>query len=59
VKTTVNLIVDGELATGDTSEKTTVNCSGDACGDDEVSCTLSTDFVGTRVEDVELDHHVD
>jgi hypothetical protein len=58
VRTTVHLVADGDMASGDTDEKTTVKCSGELCGDDEMSCTVSTDFVGTRVEDVDLEHQV-
>jgi hypothetical protein len=53
--------VDDELVTGVYKVKHTVDCagSGNSCDGVPWSCSETTDFVGTEVEDVDLQHHVD
>lgn len=63
VTTTVDheleLAIDGELVTGEYKVKTNVTCNGELCDGVPYSCTATVEFVGTEVEDVDLQHHVD
>jgi hypothetical protein len=62
VSTTVEhdfeLAIDGELVTGEYKVKTKVACTGEFCEGVPYSCTSTSDFVGTEVEDVDLEHKV-
>ncbi len=53
------LAIDGELVTGEYKVKTKVACTGEFCDGVPYSCTSTQEFVGTEVEDVDLQHHVD
>jgi len=57
--TTIKMTVVDQVVTGTAKTKTTISCKGATCGASIPSCTTSTTFVGTEVEDVELDHAVD
>jgi hypothetical protein len=52
------LTVDGELVTGEAKLKYSYDCSGDGCAGIPSNCTATTEFVGTEVEDVDLEHNV-
>ena len=56
--TTIQMTVDGKAVTGTVSEKVSITCRGNNCGDAIPSCTTTTNFVGTEVDDVELKHEV-
>lgn len=56
--TDVEMAIDGALVTGESKAKTSYKCSGTNCGDVPPSCTITTEFVGTEVEDVDLQHQV-
>jgi hypothetical protein len=58
VKTSADLEIDGELVTGRVRVKTSYACVGSSCGDIPRSCTITTEFVGTEIEDVNLEHAV-
>lgn len=55
---TIDIIVDGDAISGSSVWKTTYGCAGTTCGDKIPTCTRTTDFVGTRVEDIELKHDI-
>jgi len=57
VTTSVDMTTDGALVTGELVVKASYACSG-ACGDLPPSCTIKTEFIGTEVEDVQLEHAV-
>jgi hypothetical protein len=54
----VDMTVDGALVFGEIKEKLTYSCSGQGCGQTPPSCTRTVEFVGTEVEDVQLEHDV-
>jgi hypothetical protein len=56
--TEVEMTVDGELAFGEVKIKTSWSCNGQGCGEVPPSCTQTIEFVGTEVEDVNLEHDV-
>ena len=53
------MAVDGELVTGEYKIKTKVACTGEFCDGVPYSCTATSEFVGTEVEDLDLQHNVD
>lgn len=53
---TVDIIVDGDAISGTSTWKTTYGCAGTTCGDKVPSCTRTTDFVGTHVDEIQLNH---
>lgn len=55
----LDLAIDGELVTGEYTVKTNVSCNGEFCDGVPYSCTSTVEFVGTEVEDLDLQHHVD
>jgi hypothetical protein len=55
----VELVIDAELVTGSYKIKETVDCVGEFCEGIPWTCSNTVDFVGTEVEDVDLQHHVD
>ena len=55
---TVDVIVEGEAISGSSVWKTTYGCAGTTCGDKIPTCTRTTDFVGTHVEEIELKHEL-
>lgn len=55
---TVNVITDGDAISGTNTWKTTFACAGTTCGDRIPSCTRTTDFVGTKIDEIELNHDV-
>ena len=59
VTTTIEMTVDGAMVTGKQATKTSYKCSGQTCGQPIPSCTETIEFVGTEVEDVELDYAVE
>ena len=58
VKTTVEFGIDGAMIVGEQEVKTSYECTGDTCGEVPPSCTITTEFVGTEVEDVALEHDI-
>lgn len=58
VETNVDLTVDGKLAFGEVKIKSTWSCNGEGCGQMPPACTETIEFVGTEVEDVNLEHDV-
>ena len=52
------MTVDGALTFGKLKVETIFGCTGPSCGEIPPSCTLTHKFVGTEVEDVQLDHQV-
>jgi hypothetical protein len=58
VKTSVDMSVDGELVVGTIEVKHTWACEGTGCGELPPECVETIDFVGTEVEDVQLEHEV-
>lgn len=57
--TTVSMTIDGASISGTSSAKASQSCKGDGCPDLPPSCTKSNDFIGTEVEDLDLEHQVD
>jgi len=55
---TVEFTVDGSSVTGTETTKVSHKCSGQSCGNPIPSCTHTVEFVGTEVDDVELDYSV-
>lgn len=53
---TIDIIVDGEAISGSSVWKTTYGCAGMTCGEKIPSCTRTTDFVGTHVDEIQLNH---
>jgi len=58
ITSTVNVITDGNAISGEAVKKTQYACSGSTCGDKVPSCTETSSFVGTYVEDVELKYEI-
>lgn len=58
VTTEVDMTVDGELVFGELQVKTGWACTGN-CGEIPPACTETYEFVGTEVEDAELEHLVE
>jgi hypothetical protein len=57
--TTLNIITDGNAISGRAVTKTSFKCSGTKCAAEPVpSCTETSPFVGTYVEDIELKHDI-
>jgi len=58
--TRVELIVDGAVVEGIYEQQDSYECNGSMCSDSDIdtSCTLTTPFVGTEVEDVQIKHEV-
>lgn len=56
---TVDFAVDGEVVDGTYREFDEYDCAGTSCPTpDHTSCTRTTPFVGTEVEDVQIKHEV-
>lgn len=55
----VTMTVDGNAVSGTVTDKISHKCSGSNCGNPIPSCTSSTDFTGSEIDDVELQHQVD
>lgn len=54
---TVDVIVDGEAISGTSVWKTTYGCAGTTCPAERIpSCQRTTDFVGTHVEEIQLNY---
>jgi hypothetical protein len=53
---TVSIVTDGDAISGSNVAKTTYGCAGTTCGDKIPSCTKTTDFVGTHVDEIQLNH---
>lgn len=58
VAVTITLNVDGKTVTGSSVKKTSYKCSGNGCPDPKPTCTETTNFIGTEVDDVDLKHDV-
>jgi hypothetical protein len=58
VSSEIDLEVDGALATGEMRTVTVLQCTGNDCGNIPGKCTQTTEFIGTEVEDVGLEHDV-
>jgi len=58
VRTSVDMTVDGALTFGKLKIYTGFGCTGPSCGEIPPSCTQTHKFVGTEIEDVQLDHQV-
>jgi len=58
VKTTVDMYIDGAATSGEMAATASYGCIGESCGEPIPSCTVTVEFVGTEVEDVELDHNI-
>jgi hypothetical protein len=56
VTTSVNMTVDGNAVSGSLSVKTSFSCKGSTCGDKIPSCTVTNDFVGSEIDEIELEH---
>jgi hypothetical protein len=57
--TTINIATDGDAISGTGTTKESYRCTGSSCGTEaQPSCTKTTTFVGTYVEDVELKHDI-
>ena len=55
---TVEVTVDGEAISGVSKAKTTAKCSGSNACPDAQSCTVTSDFVGSLVEEAGLEYGV-
>lgn len=55
---TIDIIVDGDAISGTSVWKTTYGCAGTTCGEKVPSCQRTTDFVGTHVEEIQLNHDI-
>ncbi len=56
---TINIITDGDALSGTGVTKESYKCTGPGCGTEpKPTCTKSTNFVGTYVEDIELKHDI-
>lgn len=55
---TITVTVDGSTVTGQAVDKVSEKCSGTGCPAAPPSCTVTIEFVGTEVDDVELKHDV-
>lgn len=53
------MTIDGELVTGEYKVKTAVSCTGEFCEGIPYSCNTTSTFVGTEVEDLDLQHNID
>lgn len=53
---TIDIIVDGDAISGKSVWKTTYGCAGMTCGDKIPSCSRTTEFVGTHVDEIQLNH---
>lgn len=53
---TIDVTVDGEAISGTSSWKRSYGCAGPTCGEKVPTCTRGTDFVGTHVEEIQLNH---
>jgi hypothetical protein len=58
VKTSVDMSIDGELVVGTLEVRHSWACDGQGCGELPPDCTETVEFVGTEVEDVQLEHEV-
>lgn len=59
VVTTIEFMVDGSSAQGTITMQETYRCTGDACPElSQRTCNKSGSFVGSEVEDVELEHTI-
>lgn len=56
VSFTIDVITDGDAISGTSTKKTTFGCAGSTCGEKIPSCTETTDFVGTHVDEIQLNH---
>ncbi|MRG92287.1 hypothetical protein [Polyangium spumosum] len=58
VTSTITIITDGNAISGEAVQRTSYACSGSTCGDKIPTCTRTSPFVGTYVEDVELKYEI-
>jgi hypothetical protein len=57
--TSISMTIDGDAVSGSATSKTSFKCSGPNCGNQAIpSCTISNDFTGSDITDVELQHEV-
>jgi hypothetical protein len=59
VSTTVVATVDGEVISGESTTTTSFGCEGPACVPLPPKCTATNSFIGTEVEELQLEHGVD
>ena len=53
---TIDVITDGDAISGKSTLKRTYGCAGATCGEKIPTCTKTTDFVGTHVDEIQLQH---
>ncbi|HRI66887.1 MAG TPA: hypothetical protein PK156_21720 [Polyangium sp.] len=54
---TVDVTVDGDAISGKSTGKTTYGCNGPSCGTEPIpTCTRTTEFVGTHVDEIQLNY---
>jgi len=56
--TTIDMAIDGASVSGTAVTKDSFSCKGSTCGDARPTCTETSEFVGTEVEDVQLEHGI-
>lgn len=55
-RTNVEATVDGESMSGSFTTKATVTCAGTCTGFEKTTCSSSTSFVGTEIEEITLEY---
>lgn len=58
ITTTVSITTDGNAISGEAEEKRSFACVGSTCGTKLETCSHTTPFVGTYVEDVQLNYDI-
>jgi len=58
ITSTVNVTTDGDAISGEAIQKTAYGCVGSTCGPKIETCTETTTFTGTRVDDVQLNYDI-
>lgn len=53
---TIDVITDGDAISGSASWKTTIRCAGTTCPAEVPTCSRTTNFVGTHVEEIQLNY---
>ena len=53
---TVDVITDGDAISGTSTAKTSYRCAGTTCPAEIPTCTKTTNFVGTHVDEIQLNH---
>lgn len=58
IRTTVSLTISGSDITGNSETSSSATCSGASCPEELPSCKTSVAFVGTLVEDADVEHQL-